>query len=424
MSEILKDFFKFLEHSPSPWHAAHEITTRLLQEGFISLDENDRWDLHAEGKYFVQRGGSLVAFCLPKKTPSHAVICASHTDSPCLKIKPHAEFRSHNMNLFRIESYGGPLLSTWFDRDLALAGQVYVDDEKKITQHLVFTKDHPMTIPSLAIHLQEKKDGVPIQYLNKQDHLCPLIGLSDTEQNSLEKIIKSHIKHEAVLGYDLYLVPTQAPTFLGSSKELIGAYRLDNLSSAHASLRGLIEAKTQQESTISMTAFWNHEEIGSHSREGAASPFLEEVIKRICLSLKINEEDFLRIKNKSLCVSLDVAHGFHPNFKDRYDPQDHPLLGHGIIIKQNANMLYASTAHSIATITHLCQKNKIPYQLTASHSEIRGGSSVGPIASTAMGITTVDIGSALLAMHSTRELISTEDHLTLCKFTKILFEKG
>lgn len=424
MSDTLDDFFKFLEHSPSPWHAVHEITCRLTKEGFSPLDENDRWNLHPEKKYFVQRGGSLIAFSLPKKTPSHATICASHTDSPCLKIKPHAEFRSHNMNLFRIESYGGPLLSTWFDRDLALAGQVYVDDGKKITNELVFAKDHPMTIPSLAIHLQEKKDGVPIQYLNKQDHLCPLLGLSDNKQDSLEKIIKSHVKHESLLGFDLYLVPTQAPTFLGSHKELIGAYRLDNLSSAHASLMGLIKANLNQESTISMAVFWNHEEIGSHSREGAASPFLEEVIKRICLSLKITEEDFLRIKNKSLCLSLDVAHGFHPNFKDRYDPQDHPLLGGGIVIKQNANMLYASTAQSIAQVTHLCQKNKIAYQLSASHSEIRGGSTVGPIASTAMGITTVDIGSALLAMHSTRELISTEDHLTLCKFTKTIFEKN
>jgi aspartyl aminopeptidase len=281
-----------------------------------------------------------------------------------------------------------------------------------------------MTIPSLAIHLQEKKDGVPIQYLNKQEHLCPLIGLSENEQNSLEKIVKSHIKHESLLGFDLYLVPTQAPSFLGSSQELIGAYRLDNLSSAHASLMGLIEAKTQQTSTISMAVFWNHEEIGSHSREGAASPFLEEVMKRICLSLSITEEDFLRIKNKSLCVSLDVAHGFHPNFKDRYDPQDHPLLGNGIVIKQNANMLYASTAQCIATIVHLCQNNKIPYQLAASHSEIRGGSTVGPITSTAMGITTIDIGSALLAMHSTRELISTKDQLTLCKFTQAIYEKS
>ncbi|MBM3191759.1 MAG: M18 family aminopeptidase, partial [Chlamydiae bacterium] len=360
MVDILKDFFQFLKQAPSPWHAAHEGVQRLKKAGFHPLEEESHWHLQAEGKYFVQRGGSFIAFTLPKKAPSQALVAASHTDSPCLKIKPHAEFRSHTMNLFRVEAYGGPLLSTWFDRDLALAGQVYVDTGKALEGHLLFAQDYPMTIPSLAIHLQEKKEGVPIQYLNKQEHLCPLIGLSEKEQNSLETILKSHIKYSSLLGFDLYLVPTQAPSFLGASQEFIASYRLDNLSTSHSILMGLTQAKASPKDTLRMAVFWNHEEIGSHSREGAASPFLEEVIKRICLALHITEEDFLRLKHQSLCLSLDVAHGFHPNFKDRYDPQDHPLLGGGLIIKQNANLLYASTAHSTAVITKLCKENKIP----------------------------------------------------------------
>ena len=170
MIDVLDDFFNFLQYSPSPWHATEQIANRLIQHDYTSLLEEERWTVKLGGKYFVQRGGALIAFSVPKKTPSRAIIAASHTDSPCLKIKPHAEFRSHNMNLFRVEAYGGPQLSTWFDRDLSLAGQVYVHDGKKIVQHLIYAEDHPMTIPSLAIHLQEKNEnGTPKQYIDKQE---------------------------------------------------------------------------------------------------------------------------------------------------------------------------------------------------------------------------------------------------------------
>jgi aspartyl aminopeptidase len=424
MIDILDDFFNFLQYSPSPWHATEQIAHRLIQHDYAALPEEERWSIKLGGKYFVQRGGALIAFTLPKKLPSRSIITASHTDSPCLKIKPHAEFRVHNMNLFRVESYGGPQLSTWFDRDLSLAGQVYVHDGKKIVQHLIYAEDHPMTIPSLAIHLQEKNDqGTPKQYIDKQEHLCPLIGLSEKKVDSLERILKSHIKYQSLLGFDLYLVPTQPPTVLGSSGEFIAAYRLDNLASAHASLVGLLEVEEAQEQVINISVFWNNEEIGSDSREGAGSPFLEETLKRICLALKMSEEDFLRLKNSSLCLSVDVAHGFHPNFPKRYDTEDHPLFGNGMIIKHHASMRYATTAHSTAAITHLCQKHQLPYQHSAGHSEVRGGSTVGPITSALMGITTVDIGPPLLSMHSTRELMATKDHLSLCKFLKLAFEK-
>lgn len=424
MIDALEDFFHFLQNAPSPWHATEQIAHRLVQSEFTSLNEEERWTIKLGGKYFVQRGGSLIAFTLPTTTPARAIISASHTDSPCLKIKPHAEFRSHNMNLFRVEAYGGPQLSSWFDRDLSLAGQIYVHNGKKIVQHLIYAEDHPMTIPSLAIHLQEKNDqGVPKQYIDKQEHLCPLVSLSEKKVDSLEKILKSHVKYSSLLGFDLYLVPTQPPAFLGASKELIAAYRLDNLASAHASLMGLLDVKEPQEDVINLCVFWNHEETGSESREGAASPFLEEILKRISILLKMPEEDFLRMKNSSLCLSIDVAHSFHPNFPKRYDDSDHPLFGYGLIIKHHASLRYASTAHSTAAVTQLCIKHGLPYQESAGHSEVRGGSTVGPITATAMGITTVDIGPPLLGMHSTRELMATKDHLSLCTFLKLAFEE-
>jgi len=424
MIDIVDDFFDFLQYSPSPWHATEQIAQRLVQHEFTPLNEEERWVVKLGGKYFIERGGSLIAITLPKKTPTRAIIHASHTDSPCLKIKPHAEFRSHNMNLFRVDTYGGPQLSTWFDRDLSLAGQIYVHDGKKIVPHLIYADDHPMTIPSLAIHLQEKnEEGKPKQYIDKQDHLCPLISLTEKKVDSLEKILKSHVKYQTLLGFDLYLVPTQPPAFMGSSKELIAAYRLDNLSSAHAALMGLLEVEHPQDTVINVCVFWNHEETGSASREGAASPFLEETLKRMSLLLKMSEEDFLRMKNASLCFSIDVAHSFHPNFPKRYDNEDHPLLGSGPIIKHHASMRYASTAHSTAAAIHLCQKHQLPYQESAGHSEVRGGSTVGPITATCMGITTLDLGSPLLGMHSTRELVATKDHLALSKFLKLAYEE-
>jgi len=424
MVDALDDFFNFLQYSPSPWHAVEQISHRLLQHDFSSLQEEDSWSLKLGEKYFVQRGGALIAFSLPKKKPSRSVICASHTDSPCLKIKPHAEFRSHNMNLFRVESYGGPQLSSWYDRDLSLAGQIFVYDGKNIVPHLIYAEDHPMTIPSLAIHLQEKNDqGTPKQYIDKQEHLCPLVSLSDKKMDSLEKILKSHVKYQSLLGFDLYLVPTQPPAYLGLSGEFIASYRLDNLSSAHASLMGFLDIEEPQDDVINICVFWNNEEIGSDSREGAASPFLQETLRRITLALHMSEEEFFKIKNTSLCLSIDVAHSFHPNFPKRYDSEDHPLFGEGLIIKHHASLRYATTAHSTAAVTRLCQKHQLPYQESSGHSEVRGGSTVGPITAASTGITTVDIGAPLLGMHSTRELVSSKDHLSLCKFIKLAFEQ-
>lgn len=424
MIDALDDFFNFLQKSPSPWHATEQIANRLVKQEYTALKEEERWTIKLGSKYFIQRGGALIAFSIPQKKPSRALICASHTDSPCLKIKPHAEFRSHNMNLFKVDAYGGPSLNTWYDRDLAIAGQIYVNTGKAIAQHLIYAEDHPMTIPSLAIHLQEKNDeGKPKQYIDKQEHLCPLIGLSEKGGNSLETILKSHVKYSSLLSSDLYLVPTQPPALLGSCGEFIAAYRLDNLSSAHASLMGLLDVERQQQDVMNIAVFWNNEEIGSDSREGAASPFLEETLKRICLLLKMDEEDFFRLKSSSLCLSIDVGHSFHPNFPKRYDSEDHPLFGHGFLIKHHASLRYATTAHSTAAIINLCQKHKLPYQETAGHSEVRGGTTVGPITASATGITTVDIGPALLGMHSTRELISAQDHISLCKFLKIAFEE-
>lgn len=415
MDATIEDFISFLQEAPTPWHTVEALKSRLMRYEFKPLQETSRWSFEHSKKFFVQRGGALIAFQLPSKTPKSACISASHTDSPCLKIKPHPQFRSHNMQLFRVESYGGPLLSTWFDRDLALSGQIFVKEGKHIAKHLILADQMQVTIPSLAIHLQEKNDGMPRQYLDKQEHLCPLIGLSDKEENSLEILLRSCLDFDTLLSADLYLVPRQAPSILGTSKDLLASYRLDNLSSVHACLTGLINAESSKH-TIQMSVFWNHEEIGSDTREGAGSPFLEETLKRICLALNLDEEEFFTLKAASACLSVDVAHCYHPNFSSRYDAQDHPLFNKGMIVKHHASMRYATEAELTAQVKMLCKNQKIPFQESSGHSEVRGGSTVGPICSTGLGIQTIDLGAPLLAMHSTRELVAIQDQIHLTNF--------
>lgn len=423
MTDIVQDLFSFISSSPTPWHSVIEISNRLSLHDFELLDEKKSFSLKPNGKYFIQRGGSLIAFIMPDKTPQAALIGAAHTDSPSLKIKPHAQFREDNMNLLRIESYGGPLLSTWYDRDLALSGRVCsLSPDDEVQTHLIHADDHPLIIPSLAIHLSEKKDGLVKQYLDKQEHLCPLIGLSDQEENSLEKIFNKYFPFKKIYSHELFLVPIQPPSFIGSNLELISSYRLDNLCSVHAILCALASACHQNLAhNIRMAVFWNHEEIGSKTEEGAASPFFQDILQRICLSSNLNQEHYYQLKNNSLCLSFDVSHAFHPNFKKRHDPQDRPLFEKGTIIKLASSMRYASTAKTSAFIENLCDKHHLLYQLSSSHSEISCGSTIGPIFSSEMGITTLDLGTPLLAMHSSRELISIKDHLNATKLMKVAY---
>lgn len=424
MKKIKDDFFEFLATSPTSWHSVETISKRLKSKGFEPLSETKSWKLKKQGKYFVSRGGSIAAFILPKDTISEAAIAAAHTDSPSLKIKPHAEFREHNMNFFRVEAYGGPLLSTWFDRDLKLAGQIVVEDSKgNLKKHLVDLENTSLVIPSLAIHLSERKNGVPKQYLDKQEHLCPLIGLSDKPKNSLESLLKKKLSFKKLIAHDLFLVPIEPTRYVGEGQELIAGYRLDNLCSSYAVIKALEHAaKKTSRSTLRMGVFWNHEEVGSNTTEGAASPFFEDLLKRILLTQKSDEEAYYKLKGRSICLSLDVSHAYHPSYKNRFDPQDHPLFDKGPIIKLASSMKYSTCARSAAYISHLCQKKKIAHQLSAGHSEVVSGSTIGPVFSSALGILTLDIGVPLLAMHSTRELISKKDQNSSQKIVEACFD--
>lgn len=420
--DALKDLLHFLADSPTAWHATLEIGNRLAQQDYTPLDETEKWDLKPGESYFVERGGSICAFIMPKESPKQATILASHTDSPALKLKPHPVFIDEGLPFLRVETYGSPILSTWMNRDLVIAGRLLLAEGDHVDQQLVLLDHAPVIIPTLAIHLDRDTNEKP-KKIDKQHHLCPLLGIHGKHREP-EKIFEelTGVKQDDLLGADLYLVPQEGPRLAGIESDLVSSYRLDNLASAHASLLALLGAEKHPKPTVQMAIFWNHEEIGSGTDEGASSPFFIDILKRISLSYKMGEEDFLRMKHSSHFISIDMAHAFHPGYKKKYDKENAPEIGKGIVIKYNANHRYATSGLTAAQIVKLCQKKKIPYQSFASESNLPCGSTVGAITATRTGIQTVDIGLAQFSMHAAREVISTADHLDLCKLLKSLLE--
>ncbi len=414
-SKDLSDFKSFLDKSPTSWHAAEELAKRLASSGFSRLHEEEKWKLQKGKSYFVQRGGSLCAFSLPKKTAKRAVILGSHTDSPALKVKPKPEVQKENMILLGVEVYGSPLLTSWLNRDLALAGRVAVTNKKgKIQEKLVFLDEAPLFIPQLAPHLDRDVNEKGL-LLNKQEHLVPiatLISSKGKQKSYLETLLKRQISFDSLLSFDLFLVPIEKSRYLGTEEEMLSSYRLDNLASAHSCASALMDSKESQE-TLQMAIFSDHEEIGSRSSTGAASPFLEDILKRITYALQMDEEEFFQMKSRSLCVSVDMAHALNPNYVQKYDPNHQPLLGKGIVVKYNADLKYTTSAPTAAQVIRLAEKLKLPYQSFVSRSDIPGGSTIGPILAQSLGIATVDIGCPQLSMHSAREVMACQDFLDM-----------
>jgi aspartyl aminopeptidase len=396
---------------------------RLALRDFTPLSEHEKWHLELGKKYFIVRGGALCAFILPKESPQKAVILTSHTDSPALKLKPTPSFQVENMSLFRVEPYGAPLLTSWLNRDLVLAGRVVTEGNGYVEERLVYLDDAPCFIPQLAIHLDREVNEKGL-VLNKHEHLCPIVGLADSSaKNAVETILRRHLSFHALLSFELFLVPRDPPRYVGADNEMLCSYRLDNLSSAHAALSALAVTEPT-ETTVQMAIFWDNEEIGSRTKEGAASPFLDETLRRIHHSLKRDLEDFYLLKHNSFCVSVDVAHALNPNYPKKHDPQHQPLLGKGIAIKQNADQKYASNAFAAAVIIRACQMLKIPFQSYVNRSDIPSGSTVGPIVAAETGITTIDIGCPQLSMHSIREIIACQDYLDMYRLLSYLLQEA
>jgi aspartyl aminopeptidase len=419
MSDILTDLSQFLDRSPTSWHAVQEASRRLTSAHH--LHEGEKWKLQRNKRYFVQRGGSLCAFSLPKEPPEKMTIIAAHTDSPALKLKPNPEIVAEPYHLLETEVYGGPLLSSWFNRDLAIAGRVvYEDKQGKCQEKLVFLDDSPLFIPQLAIHLDREVNDKGLM-INKQDHLRPIFTLNKDKKNLLEPFLKKHVPFKELLSFDLFLIPIEKARFLGTSKEMLASYRLDNLSSSHACITAW--AKAPINDSLQIAILWDAEEIGSRTSDGAASTFVCDVLQRIKAFYDMSAEDYIRMKTNSLCVSVDVAHAYNPNHAKKYDPQHQLIPGRGIAIKYNADKKYVTDAKTAAPVISACRKAKLPYQSFASHSNFTSGSTIGPIFAHTMGIPTVDIGCAIFSMHSTREVMAVKDHLDMCQLLTALLKR-
>lgn len=416
MTQLLEDFTEFITAAPTSWHAAVEMGNRLASCDYIPLEYEKKWELEKGKKYFVIREGSLAAFSLPKKKPEKMAIAAAHTDSPALKLKPHCVSKKKNMKLLGVEVYGGVVLPTFLGRDLVITGRVIVEKKKgKLEEHLVYLDDAPVIIPLIAPHLDREiyKKGL---VLNKHDHLFSVATLEDEEldEDYLETLLQRQFAFENLIDFDLFLVPLDGPRFLGKDGEMLASYRLDNLSSAHSILVGLGYLDKPAEKTLSIGMFWDHEEIGSSTSVGAHSPFFSDVLARILPHYKLTPEEEVILRGNSLCLSVDMTHALNPNFESKYDKEHSPLLGKGLVLKYNANMRYVTNAKSGSHVQSLCNRLKLPTQKFANRADNAPGSTVGPIFSTQLGIETADIGIPQLAMHSAREVISSQDHLDMC----------
>jgi aspartyl aminopeptidase len=425
MSDILKDFHQFLQQSPTPWHAVEAAAERLSRAKAIHLEEGEKWKLQKGKRYFVKRGGSICAFSLPEKSPTKMTILAAHTDSPALKLKPNPEVVAEPIHLLETEIYGGPLLSSWFNRDLVIAGRIVFEDKQGKTQEkLVFLEETPLFIPQLAIHLDREVNDKGLM-INKQDHMRPIFALSKDKKNLLEPLLKKHVPFKNLLSFDLFLVPLEKPRYLGINDEMLASYRLDNLASSHACITACITiwSKAPASDALQMTVLWDAEEIGSRTVDGAASPFAADILKRIQAFYAMTDEEFICMKTDSLCLSVDVAHAYSPNHAKKYDPQHQLMPGHGIVIKYNADKKYVTDAKTAAPVISACKKAKLPFQSFASHSNFTSGSTIGPIFAHTMGIPTADIGSAIFSMHSTREVMAVKDHLEMCQLLTALLKR-
>jgi aspartyl aminopeptidase len=405
----------FIDHSPSPWHAVETVADQLKAHGFKKLRENEPWQFKQGGKYFVVRdGGSIIAFVLGQAplADNGFRIVGAHTDSPGLRLKPKAAYSTEGLAQLGVEVYGGPILATFTDRDLSLAGRVVIQTAQGLESRLVRIDQAIARLPNLAIHMNREVNEKGL-VLNKQTGLPLIFGHAantDSAKQLLNETLagKLAIPASAIVSWDLAFYDIQKGCFWGVEQEFIANSQLDNLASCHAALAALLSTETPQATSI--CALFDHEEVGSESATGAGGSFLLDVIERICHSTGLTQEDKLRSFASSFFISADMAHAFHPNHAGSYEPCHHVQVNQGPVIKTNANQRYSTNAVTAARFIQLCEKAGVPYQQYAHRTDLGCGSTIGPIMAAQLGIATVDVGNPMWAMHSIRESAGVLDH--------------
>ena len=405
----------FLDASPTPFHAVSSMVGLLSEAGFTELSDDQSWSLKKGGKYYVVRNGSsIVAFVAGSEAVSKAGvrIVGAHTDSPCPMLKPQPEMQKGGFSQLGVEIYGGALLNPWFDRDLSIAGRVvYKDANQELKQTLVNFKEPVATIPSLAIHLDRKANQD--RTINPQTDIPPILKLhlGNQKSQSFRDTLQQQFltDQDQVLDFELCLYDTQPAAMVGLEKEFLASGRLDNLLSCFVATQALIKADGTQTCIMACN---DHEEVGSVSAVGADGPFLESVIERIAAN-ESSDLDISAVMDKSLLISCDNAHAVHPNYMDKHDAGHLPSINGGPVIKTNVKQRYATNSVTSSRFKQLCEQANVPVQQFVSRSDMGCGSTIGPIASSRLGVATIDVGIPQLAMHSCRELTGSKDSLRL-----------
>ncbi len=408
MKEI-ESLRKYIDNSPSMYHAVLRAEDRFVEEGYEKIELNEKWDLSYGGKYYlIHNDSSIIAFELGDDLRRGYKIVGAHTDSPTFKVKPNSLIKSNGYYTLNTEVYGGPLLNTWFDRPLSLAGRAYVKGSDSFSPQVKivdFDRDL-FIIPNLAVHMSR---GENLDNINPQKHTLPLLALDQDQDFSIESLLAEELKlkEEEILSYDLFIYAREKSSLVGLNEEFISVGKLDNLAMIHAGMEGLLAS--DKSNTSKVFVGFDNEEIGSATTQGADSGLLINVLRKINFSLGLGEDDFISSIYNSFMISADQAHSVHPNYADKADPTNRPLMNKGIVIKESAKKSYATDAYGKAILIDLLKKLDIPYQEFVNRSDARGGSTIGPISESKTNIRNIDIGNALLSMHSVRELGGVKD---------------
>ena len=415
-AELNQGLIDFLRNSPTPFHATRSLAQRLEAAGYHRLDERDTWRSEGNGRFYITRNdSSIIAVKLGRRPLAESGIrmVGAHTDSPCLRVKPHPELHRQGFWQLGVEVYGGALLAPWFDRDLSLAGRVTYRAAGKVESQLIDFQQPLAVIPNLAIHLnREANQGWAI---NAQNELPPILAQLAAGENRefrdllAEQLSREHgITADAVLDFELSFYDTQAAAVVGLEGDFLCGARLDNLLSCYAGLQALLASSAQESCVLVCT---DHEEVGSSSACGADGPMLEQVLRRLMPA----GDAFVRTIQRSLLISADNAHGLHPNYPDKHDGNHGPLLNGGPVIKVNSNQRYATSSETAGFFRHLCLTEEVPVQTFVTRSDLGCGSTIGPITASRLGVRTVDIGLPTFAMHSIRETAGSHDLAHLVK---------
>lgn len=418
--QTAKELIQFIEKSPTCFQAVATMKEILEQEGYSELKERDKWSLEKGGHYFVTRNDSaLIAFAIPQEGLKGFRIMASHSDSPSFKIKDNPEMAVENKYVkLNVERYGGMLCAPWFDRPLSVAGRVVVKENDTFVTKLVDVDRDLLMIPNLAIHMsRQANEGY--QYSAQKDML-PLYGEIAAKDTFMETIAQAAgVKAEDILGHDLFLYNRQKGCIWGAQEEFLSIGRLDDLQCAFASLKGFLGGEKKEYAAVHCVL--DNEEVGSSTKQGAASTFLYDVLVRMVCGLGMDYEDYLRALADSFMISADNGHALHPNYTEKADPVNRPVLNQGIVIKYSGNQKYCTDAVSAAMFKDLCSQAEVPYQTFTNNSDIPGGSTLGNISNTKVALNSVDIGLPQLAMHSPYETVGVKDTYYLVEAAKKLF---